>query len=397
MNEGPDSNEPKKEKNYIKYPSSIILIIIIGLFIFSFFISFFSLKYYKKFTNVFNFKEYLELLTSGIYIGFTIINIFMENNELNEKNNVDNNNKFNAYLLLFFSLGYITNYFCEIILIQIHLKNNKFKSKYSSSIFCLNKNNDSNINDSSNSGLNKNESIISNESLENSIHINKQIEKRYSNEQKYFSIFNNDESIINDKEENGYSYDFTKKNANEKINNIYMYENLINKNAESQIYSQVYNEKNINSYILNILFNFHKLCQGLYVGINSFENKYFIFNIFIVYYFVFIDCILLSIALSKFQIKINELNKYIFIISFIYLLSGLIGILFKFIFYEIFQDIIKYYILGAFLYSGFNILDNYFYQDNTDDIKYKELKQKYYFCFFILGVLIYLSIFYLFK
>ena len=168
MDEEDDSSD-KKENNYIKYPSTHTLLInIIGLFIISFIIANFSLKNKKIFKISLTFHEYLQLFSSGIFFSFSISNLFMGNIVGDIYNNNDTNKSSDTYLFLFLCLGYITNYFCENILVRKEIANNNFKNKYSSSFFRINNNKDKNDIDSINTGLNNNESIISNESIENS-------------------------------------------------------------------------------------------------------------------------------------------------------------------------------------------------------------------------------------
>ena len=68
-------------------------------------------------------------------------------------------------------------------------------------------------------------------------------EKRFSTGGNYyFNIFNDKiESFEKEKELEKKSYDFTKKLGIQKINNIFIFEKLINKNNENKIYEQVYN------------------------------------------------------------------------------------------------------------------------------------------------------------
>ena len=399
MDEEDDSSDKKDNNYYIKYPSThTILISIIGLFILSFIIASFSLKNNKKFKISISFHEYLQLFSSGIFFIFSITNLFMENFRLNKYNNNNNDisiNKYsNTYLILFLCLGYITNYFCENILLRKEITNNNFKNKYSSSFFRININKDKNDIDSIITGLNNNESLISNESIENSSPIENNLEKRYSTtEEKYFSILNNNNESIEKEKQIRLSYDFTKKNMNEKMNNIYIYENLINRNIENRIYDHFFIEKNIYSIRLILLFNLHKLCQGLYIGINSFEYKYFIFISFIIYYFVVIDSYYLGVTLSKFQFIKRETFIYIFINSFLYFSSAFIGLVLKLLSNELLGKIIKYFIVGTFLYSSLNILDGYFYHIDNDENKSRKYKNKYYFYFFTLGLILYICIF----
>ena len=392
MDEDDDSSEKKENENYINYPSAhILLIIILGLFIFSFFISIYSLKKNKNLKISSSFQEYLEIFSCGIYFSFSITNFFMQNKEINEANNS------NIYLILFLCFGYITKFFCENILIPIQITNNTLKRKYSSSFFPINNKNKEDMDSNNGEFNNRNESILSNESFENSSPVDNIMGKRYSIEDNYFSIINNiGESFEKEKEkekEPGFSCDFTNKFMNSKINNIYIYENLINNNMENKINDQLYNEKNIHSICLIILFNFHKLCQGLYVGINSFEYKYFIFNTLIIYYFIAFDSFYLGISLSKFQIKKSEINLYIFINSILYFISAIIGLIIKLLLYEIIIKIIKYFILGIFLYSCLNLLESFFYHNDNGGNKFKESKNKYYFCFFIIELILYITIF----
>lgn len=376
-----------------KYPSTLVLlIIIIGLFLVSLCLSIFSLKNNQKIKIILISIEYLELFTSGICFSFSILNIFLENIESNNKDNNFNYNNQNEYLFLFLCLGYITDYFCVNILIQIQLNyNDKIKRKFTSSFF---KNNNKNDLYSINSGFNNSESIISNESFEDINEIENNNEKRFSTEEKYFSIFNEKNESFG-KKEPGYSCDFSKRQ--EIKNNIFMFEKLITKNNENKIHEQIYNEKNIQSVCYIILFNLHKLCQGLYIGINPFKNKYFINFCFAIYYFVIIDSLYLGITLIKFQISKNEMYFYIFTVSVLYFIGGIMGFIFKLFFYEILQRIIIYFIIGTFLYSSFNVLEDYFFNIDKDEIKLKESKVKYYFYFFIFGLIIHIFIFYLFK
>ena len=403
MNEKDDSSCSKELKNNINKPSiSIFLLIITGLFIISFCTSFFSLKKGKKIKVILFFHEYFELFTSGIYFSFSITNYFWENIELNNYNIKDNsNNSYITFVHLFLGFGFIINYFCENILIKIQLKNNIFKSKYSSSFYSLDKNINNNINnkiDSFNSKFNNTESIISNESIDNSSPIENNIEKRYSTEEKnYFSIFNNNAESLEKEKDPIFSYDFSKKYINSKINNIYIYENLINKNKVNKVYEQIYNKENLQSLGLIILFNFHKIGQGLFIGINSYEITNFIFISSIIYFFVFIESFNLGYSLSEFQTKNSEIYLYLFIISLLYIISGLLGLMFKIILNEIIQIIIIYFIIGTFLNTSFNILDNYFYLFQNDKTKLKETEDKYYFCFFTLGFIIYILIFSIFR
>ena len=395
MVEEEESSESKENK-YINYPSlSILLIDIFGLFFISFCMSIISIIRNKQKLNInISFIEYLELFTSGVYFSFSLINMFLEieNNELN--NNVNTN----KYLLLFLCLGYIYNYFCENILIQLQIKNRRFIRRYSSLINNLIKNNDNKNDNISISSFDLSDSNKDN-SLEDVSSDENIIEKRFSTGGNYyFNIFNDKiESLEKEKELEKKSYDFTRKLGIQKINNIFIFEKLINKNNENKIYEQVYNEKNIYSIGTIIILNMHKLCQGLYIGIIHFEYKYFTQFSLLIYYFAIIDSFHIGITLSKFQIEKRELSIYIFIISVLYFVGGLIGLLLKLIFNSFIQKMILFFIIGTFLYLSFNILDNYFYHIDKDENKIKDFKGKYYFYFFIFGLAIYLFIFYLFK
>ena len=391
-----DSSESNKIKNDVKYPSfSISIIIIIGLFLLSFCFSFFSLILIKNKIIKINlsYVEYLELFTSGIYLSFSITIFFMENNELNKNNNNNNYNNSNSIFVLFLCLGYIFNCFCENIYNQLQNNNNKYKRK-ASSFFGLNKNNNINNIHSFNTGSDNNtESLISNELFDNnSPNESKNFEKYNSNEEYYFSINENVESFEKDNPLR-YSYDFSKK-QNIKKNNIYMFEKLISKNFENKINEHIYNEKNINSIYQIILLNIHKIGYGLYIQINTFEYKYFITICLVIYYIVIVESFYLGITLSNLHNKKREINIYIFMISFIYIISGLLGLIIKYIFCDIFQKIIKFFIIGIFVCSCFNILDNYFCLiHNDDEIKMKKSKEKYFLCFFIFGLILYIFIF----
>jgi len=393
MEEEEESSESKE--NEYNYPSfSILLINIFGLFLISFCMCLISIIRNKQKLKInITFIEYLELFTSGIYFSFSLINIFLEigNNELS------NNIKANKYLFLFLCFGYICIYFCENILIQLQLKNRKFKRRYSSFINNLNKNNDNKNDILSMNSFGHSDSNADN-SLEDISSDENNIEKRFSTGGNYyFNILNDKIEPLEREKEPEKSYDFTKKLGIQKINNIFIFEKLINKNNENKIYEQVYNEKNIYSIGTAILFNMHKLCQGLYIGIIPFEYKYFTQFCLLIYYFVIIDSFYIGITLSKFQIEKRELSIYIFIISSLYFIGGLIGLLFKLIFNSFFQKMILFFIIGTFLYLSFNILDNYFYHIDKDQNKIKDCKGKYYFYFFIFGLAIYLLVFYLLK
>ena len=372
-----------------KYPSTfLLLIIILFLFILSFCISILSLKRISKLKiNIF-FHEYLQLFSSGIYFTFSISNLYILNIY----------NISSTYLIFFICIGYLLNYFCENILILYYMSSINIQPKYSSSFFRINKNKNENYNDNADSIEYNNDSIITNELNENSFPLDNNLEKRYSTEEKYFSIFNNSESFDKEKDKNkikeiGFSCDFTKKNNNTKIDNIYMYENLINKNIENKLYENIYI---YNLYEIKVLiFNLHKICLGLYIGINYefLEYKYFIFFCYVIYFFIVIDSFYFGISLSK-QIQQNKIYIFIFIHSFIYFLSALIGLLFKYILYEILGNIIKYIIIGIILYKGLHALDNYFYKNNINENKYKENNNnKYYFGLFAIGLILYIIIF----
>jgi len=393
--EGEEESSESKENKYNYPPLSILLINILGLFVISFCISIISIirNRQKQKINI-SFIEYLELFTSGVYFSFSLINIFLEI----ENNELSNNASTNKYLFLFLCLGYIYNYFCENILIQLQIKNRRFIRRYSSFINNLNKNNDNKNDNLSISSFAHSDSNIDN-SLEDISSDENIFEKRFSTGGNYyFNIFNDKiESLEKEKELEKKSYDFTKKLGIQKINNIFIFEKLINKNNENKIYEQVYNEKNIYSIGTIIILNMHKLSQGLYIGIIHFEYKYFTQFSILIYYFVIIDSFYIGITLSKFQIEKRELSIYILIISALYFIGGLIGLLFKLIFNNFLQRMIIFFIVGTFLYLSFNILDNYFYRIDKDENKIKDFKGKNYFYFFIFGLAIYLCIFYLFK
>ena len=84
---------------------------------------------------------------------------------------------------------------------------------------------------------------------------------------------------------------------------------------------------------------------------------------------------------------------FIFIHSFLYFGSALIGLLFEFLLYEIIRNIINHLIIGIFFYSSINILDNYFYNNNNNENKYKEDNFKYYFGYFFVGFILYIILF----
>ena len=393
--EGEEESSESKENKYNYPPLSILLINILGLFVISFCISIISIIRNKQKQKInISFIEYLELFTSGVYFSFSLINIFLEI----ENNELSNNASTNKYLFLFLCLGYIYNYFCENILIQLQIKNRRFIRRYSSFINNLNKNNDNKNDNLSMSSFAHSDSNIDN-SLEDISSDENIFEKRFSTGGNYyFNIFNDKiESLEKEKELEKKSYDFTKKLGIQKINNIFIFEKLINKNNENKIYEQVYNEKNIYSIGTIIILNMHKLSQGLYIGIIHFEYKYFTQFSILIFYFVIIDSFYIGITLSKFQIEKRELSIYILIISALYFIGGLIGLLFKLIFNNFLQRMIIFFIIGTFLYLSFNILDNYFYRIDKDENKIKDFKGKYYFYFFIFGLAIYLFIFYLFK